>query len=261
MRTSATCLNCDLGRGLLPAFLLALAASPPAPAQEGLSVCALPEDPLRAESDAAPGANLYFPNEGRINALLVFVQHKDDYGDDASTTDPVTEWPSTWSRGADRRLPTWGPAQLALPGTHPDGYAEGSLSHYYRTVSGGRFKLEGYVYPEVYIPQQNQGWYHPNRGSFPNGQVRLSHEVISYVNQNPEGIPFEELDRWQNGTADASGPNNPDGRIDMVILVFRANDLPTMGINVSGAGATRYEKLGRNYLAMVYVASMMTLLL
>ena len=101
--------------------------------------------------DAGPGAQLFFPNHGTVNILIVFVQHLDDTFEDCHDTtqldedgvpiqidpnicyqgpdiptatswtdDEATEWPVYWSQEPDRRLPIWAEnGFIASPDTDP----------------------------------------------------------------------------------------------------------------------------------------------
>lgn len=149
----------------------------------------------------------------------------------------MTEWPYDRSTGPDRTLPSWGASLLAAPNTAPSAFPAGSLSEYYHINSGGRFALTGYVYPKVYIPANDPGWYKDNPGGFPNGGVRLSHEILTYVNANREGIPLSDasiFDLYTNGTNTLT----PDDRFDMIIMVFRDNATCSYGIGPCGNGIT-----------------------
>ncbi|MDX1420152.1 MAG: hypothetical protein R3181_09310, partial [Rubricoccaceae bacterium] len=199
--------------------------------------------PLAAAQTGAEGAartHPFFPDHGTLNALVLFVQHRDDAFEDCHdrtrvveedgrmfhpqiddavchsgpdvpeatswTDDEATEWPVYWSTGeAGPRLPQYAAdGWLAPPGTPPSGYAEGSLSQYYHLNSGGRFELHGYVYPEVYIPQHDRATYRDHPQPFANGGLRLSHEILSSpgIQAFVEAIPDAHLvfDRYRNGT-------------------------------------------------------------
>lgn len=204
-----------------------------------------------AAQEIRPGARLTVPNEGEISALVLFVQfptEPDAYGDWAS--DPATEWPH--ARGLDpaRAIPAWGEdgRLLAPPGTPPEQFAPGSLSAFYHTMSHGRFRLTGYVYPEVLHPAHAVGWYHANRGDFPNGAVKLSHEILTsdalqtYFDANPDGLDLGALDTFTNGTTERT----PDGIFDLIIMVHRDEVMPNLRLNRNGQpiGGTSLTSLG-----------------
>jgi M6 family metalloprotease-like protein len=219
---------------------------------------------------------LAFPNHGTINALIIFVQNATDTGEDdcfdsrapvinfhqfpasdcrdrqdtpelqSTTADPETEWPQGWSTGRDRDPPMWASTMLAAPGTLPANFPTGSLSQFYHLNSGGRFTLTGHVYPEVYIPAHEPSWYDlpVNRGDFENGAVKLSHDILTYVDANRHGIPLDDasvFDRYTNGTNSLI----PDGKFDMVVMIFRTNGTCAYGYPQCGNAMTslgsRYE--------------------
>ena len=204
--------------------------------------------------DAGPGAQLFFPNHGTVNILIVFVQHLDDTFEDCHDTtqldedgvpiqidpnicyqgpdiptatswtdDEATEWPVYWSQEPDRRLPIWAEnGFIASPDTDPLLFPEGSLSEYYDVMSDGELTITGYVYPEVYIPQQNRDWYHSNNAPFANGDIKRSHEILTHVKNNPMGIVFDgRFDNYTNGTNNV-GLGFEDGFFDMIILAYRS---------------------------------------
>jgi len=232
--------------------------------------CPVPEDAAGPEA-----AQLFFPDHGTINALVVFVQHRDDYFEhcwdyttdtDLSTNSPgannpcyagpdvphleswtddvATEWSAEWSRGSDRRLPQWASNEwLAEPDSSPSSYVEGSLSQYYHVNSWGRFRLHGYVYPEVYIPEHDPSWYRTHPHPFENGGVRLSHEILSsdsiqaYVDSIPDAhLVFDRYTNGTNVTVDSIGDAARDGIFDMVILIFRFNKLCELGVYLDDSG-------------------------
>ena len=185
-----------------------------------------------------PGARLAFPNEGRVNIFVVFVQFEDEpdgAGDFGS--DPVTEWPHVRSLGPERRLPAWGEGDrlLAPPGTPPEAFDEGSLSAFYHLMSHGRFAVTGYVYPHVLHPAHPVDWYHPNRGAFQNGAVALAHELLTsgelqtYFAENPDGLDLGALDTFRNGTATFGA----DGAFDLIVFVHRDLVLPRLRLDRS----------------------------
>ena len=172
----------NLGAG----SLICLAFSPTAHAQTSLpgeDVCATTAP---VQQGASPGTIArHFPTAGTVNALVLFVQNRNDTQEDdcydstrrpiqfrefpasvcagqpdtphlqSTSDDPVSEWPQGRSTTPARTLPSWGAEFLARPETDPAEFAPGSLSEYYHLNSGGRFTLTGYVYPEVYIPDHD----------------------------------------------------------------------------------------------------------
>lgn len=209
--------------------------------------------PVGAQALPRPGARLAFPTEGRLNALVLFVQ-PDSLADGAGDygSDPATEWPAAWSQGPERRLPAWaeGERLLARPDTPPEAFDPGSLSAFYHTMSAGRFTVSGYVFPQVLAPAHSLDGYHANRGAFQNGAVALSHELLSrpdvqaFVDALPDPSVF---DGFRNGTAEAGA----DGVFDLVVLLTRDGVLPRLRLDRDGRplGGSSISSLGADLVA------------
>lgn len=220
-------------------------------------------------------AQLYFPVQGEINALVVLVQFEEDVyehcaqlshfstegipqfvekpyaacqtrnqdgfeiGDLQSWTDnPETEWQAHLPRlsARTRTLPNFASRLVDAPNDMRTN--NGSLTDYYDRSSGGKFRLRGEVYPKVYIPQNPQNFYLDSRSEYPNGVVRLSAEILNYIAQNPENLPLQDTqiwDKYQNGRGDIP---QPDGIFDLIILVFRFNGFQRVlgGTGISSFG-------------------------
>jgi hypothetical protein len=214
---------------------------------------------------------LWFPNHGRVNAIVVFMAapdereqcsdatDRDEYGiprditdthpypttcgltpgDDEQyqsySDDPLTEWPAVYTAG-ELPLPPWAAGFVAAPGTAPANYAPGSLSDYYWTMSGGRFRLEGVVYPRTVVTERAWDAYGDNFTRI----TPIAEEVIREIASDASfEIDYGLYDRFINGTnvygADITGPEGgpdgePDGdfassgsgKLDMLILVGRS---------------------------------------
>ena len=217
------------------------------------------------ETAAWPTTRSTIPLDGRVNALIVFVQNKDDFfrhcvdvegvpldtkppevsyaehcgvtpGQDGPryeswTDDPVTEWPAFTLVDGDtvRALPQFAARIIDPPGTAPDDYTEGSLSHYYWLMSNGQFQLEGLVYPELFIPSclPSECDGDPDTRTF-SDWIAIAAEAIAYIDANPHGIDFAQFDRYDNRTGaytpDADGDGEPDGDgvFDMLIVHYRS---------------------------------------
>jgi len=231
------------------------------------SVCPVHSGGAGAQSSTGT-APINFPNEGEVNALIIFAQFEDDNfehcytvggdvpyapwcsnntaGYQSWTDDLATEWPASLSKGPTRELPVWarGESLLALPTTPPTNFAAGSVSQYYDMMSSGRLIFRGHVLPEVYIideqdtgmPWENTAhWYQKNPGGFPNGAVRLSHEILSstVVQNYVNSLDASVFDRYDNGDGSSLsvGASAPDGDFDMIILLFRFSRLSTSSGN------------------------------
>src|SRR5690606_22860975 len=120
---------------------------------------------------------------------------------------------------------------------------EGSLSQYYHVNSWGRFRLHGYVYPEVYIAEHDPSWYRTHPHPFENAGVRHSHEILSsdsiqaYVDSITDAhLLFDRYTNGTNVTVDSIGDAARDGIFDMVILIFRFNKLCELGVYLDDSG-------------------------
>ena len=222
-------------------------------------------------------AQPFFPVHGDVNALIVLVQFDEDVyehcaklthysvegmakfeekpyaecenrekdgfeiGDYQSWTDDAqTEWKSDLPRLSNRTrtLPTF--ANKLIDAPNDLRIHSGSLTDFYHRMSGGKFNFRGLVYPSVYIPQFSQNEYLDSKSDYPNGVVRLSAEILAFVNQNPQQIPLQDTqiwDKYSNGKGDIP---QPDGIFDMVILVTRFNGFQRIlggsGISSFGVG-------------------------
>ncbi|MCH8569653.1 MAG: T9SS type A sorting domain-containing protein [Balneolales bacterium] len=252
-------------------------------------ICAMVAD--ESELMSFSYAEKRFPVEGDVNALFIFVQHKNDvfeackqfegfdsesglplisadttysicqnrpilestscipghtlnrladdkFGLQSSTDDPLTEWPHNLPAGPDslhtKLLPCWATDIIDPPLSSQ--ITEGSMTDLYRRVSNGKLNFRGHVWPYTYIPEYNWDHYrdYTDPNIFPNGMVRLSHEIISYVNQNPHGLDFtaDYWDNYTNGQGDTVG--EPDGVFDMIVLVYRFSNLKSI-TNIDGS--------------------------
>jgi M6 family metalloprotease-like protein len=220
--------------------------------------------PANAPEETAAAARSTIPLEGRVNALIVFVQRKDDVfrhcvdldgvpletkppevdydtycgktpGEDGPryeswTDDPETEWPAYTLVDGDtvRALPQFASRIIDPPGTDPDAYTEGSLSHYYWLMSNGQLQFEGLVYPELFVPscltRDCDG--NPKTRTF-SDWIAIAGEAIAHIAANPHGIDFAPFDRYDNRTGaftpDADGDGEPDGDgiFDMIVVHYR----------------------------------------
>ena len=161
------------------------------------------------------------------------------------TDDQASEWPVNLPKGPDaartRQLPRWGEDLIDTPGSQR--FTPGSLSDFYYRMSNGSFTLTGEVWNYTYVPKHPKPWYDTNKGPFANGVIKLSHEILSYVNAHPHGIDLNNAgwDRYTNGDGTRA---TPDGNFDMVILVFRFTGLRNLGPNQFKRKETSVTSLG-----------------
>lgn len=236
-------------------------------------MCAYSSLQKTSASESAAAAKR-FPVEGTVNALIVFVQHQDDNSQDCRqltsynslgvpqwdespnystycsgspdsnviggyqswNEDASTEWPANLPAGPDpartRQLPSWAGSLFS---------GSDSLTDFYDSMSNGKLTLTGEVWDYTYIPQHPRGWYANSQNNAPygNGLVKLSQEILEYVELHPHGINLSDpkWDLYTNG----DGLNaTPDSIFDMIILVYRNASLSTVAPNFfpSGSGAT-----------------------
>ncbi|MDT8398727.1 MAG: immune inhibitor A [Pseudomonadales bacterium] len=107
-----------------------------------------------------------------------------------------------------------------------DAPAPGTLTHYYRHQSRGRFLVTGEVFPMVTVPQPSAYYGKPIQNS--DGQWRndvrpevLVEDVLSLAYQQDPAFPWEDFDVWDPGDYDGDGVRaEADGYIDHFVLVF-----------------------------------------
>ena len=216
-----------------------------------------------------------FPIQGEINALIVFAQFKDDNNEDCRTfdgynadgeptftiepyancenrgsdswqvggyqsisDDPVSEWPADLPNVDTyrRQLPAWAAGLIDIPNSTT--ITEGSLTDIYNRYSNEKFRLRGRIWPYTYRMQQNQSWYNPNKGMFENGGVKASHEILTYVKNNNEGISFYGTSMWDQYTNGNGGSSSGDNKFDMIIIVYRTASLLILGADTRGNALT-----------------------
>ncbi len=159
------------------------------------------------ESSTIPA---FGPN-GVVRALVVFCKFSDDTFDLSPYTDL---WPSS-----QNTLPSWASSIIApavwLNYPHP------SISGYFRDMSGGRFDVIGDVYPELYIPEQEQSYYWIDNGR------HIGYLVEEILTNIDPWVSFDDYDNWDPNDYNGNGiRNEPDGVVDMIMICFRfANTL------------------------------------
>lgn len=159
------------------------------------------------------------------------------------TDDLKTEWPLTL-KTIDRRrkeLPTWAKGHRFIDAPRQSTVTRGSLTDFYRTMSNGQFDFRGYVYPYVVVPEQTQTAYFNQPAPFPNGVVKMAHEVISYVRDHPENLALHDATLWDTYRNGFGNDRKPDGLFDMIILVYRFNAFKDV---IQGSGISSFGTSG-----------------
>ena len=149
-------------------------------------------------STTAPPGNV-LPSIGTVNVLVVFAQFPDDNYD---------IYNSSWPKGDDPSdMNNW------INETWTSNPTQGSLTHYFNDMSWdhsantARFKFTGKTV-SVTSPHTRQ-WYLANSKD----RWDIHEEILNSLDATWD---FAEFDNW-----DASRNNNPDGKIDMIIFVWR----------------------------------------
>jgi M6 family metalloprotease-like protein len=177
------------------------------------------------------------------------------------TDDPISEWPSNLPKrnARTRQLPRWAKTVVDVPNSKT--FTRGSLTEFYQQMSNGKFTVRGRVYPYTYIPEHPQQFYteyyqhirsrstEPNPKSalkFPHGGVLLNHEILSYLGAHPENMELGRKSLWDRYNNGEGSKMQPDGKVDMIVLVFRFSGLRNMSPipqdNVTSLGAFSYDE-------------------
>lgn len=144
-----------------------------------------------------------------VHVLVVFVQFPDDRYDTTYSLWPKNQPPTFMNTYIDSL-----PSQMST---------NGNLSHYFRDMSMGAFKLTGKT--RFIVTPHSRQWY------LDNGWCRwlINKEVLATLDAT---LDFAEFDRWKRyGEYDIR--REPDGRVDDIFMLYR---------NVSSEWATQRER-------------------
>lgn len=154
--------------------------------------------PLRGEVvDLQQQGGIYLTSQGDLKVLVVFAKFRDDHS-------YHNYWPDTM-------VPQPFMTTFIDPNWQTNSANEINLTHYFRKMSLGIFKVTGeYVYVET---PQDKSYY----GNPPN-RWRATKDVLQQ--KVDPLINFTNYDNWTcNGSY--SQTNQPDGTIDMIIVIWR----------------------------------------
>lgn len=161
---------------------------------------------LDEESPAAiqPGGR-YIPARDTFHVVVVFAEFPDDVFDTTNVN-----WPKYPLAGV---YP--GPAYLNtfIDSLVSQNSQNGNMSHYFREMSMGTFKLTGKAY-HVVTPQTRQ-WYRSN-GNL--GHGRVNKDVLLKLDST---ISFAPFDKWIRGT-NYTHTKGQDGIVDMIFMLYRS---------------------------------------
>jgi hypothetical protein len=141
----------------------------------------------------------YLPASGTIRALIVYVQLLGD------THEPSN---SNWLSG---QLPSYASSLLypSVQSTYPD-Y---SLSDYYKIMSNGTLNVIGDYYPSLVTTSQTEAQYIAAELNYGDVNREVLQTIDPYVN-------FSLYDNWTFNSV-YNHTNSPDGKVDMIIIIYR----------------------------------------
>ena len=153
------------------------------------------EPDLLSEGAAAKAAALpvvgRLSSQGRVHALVIFAQFKDEAPDDLSVPDYAADL-------FDPDLP-------------------GSLTHFYHTMSFGQFTLEGTVLPKRYTSDQPAAAYLPPEPGKSGEYGQFAREILRQVDQDADFARFDN-----DGPDGLPDSGDDDGVVDYVFLCVRS---------------------------------------
>jgi hypothetical protein len=147
----------------------------------------------------------YIPARDTFHVLVVFAEFPDDVFDTTNVN-----WPKYPLAGI---YP--GPAYLNtfIDSLMSQNSQSGNMSHYFRDMSMGAFKVTGKAY-HVVTPQTRQ-WYYSNGNS---GHGRVNRDVLLKLDSTISFSPFE---KWIRGTNYIHTPGQ-DNIVDMIFMLYRS---------------------------------------
>jgi M6 family metalloprotease-like protein len=150
---------------------------------------------------------LYLTSQGELKVLIVFVRFKDDDSDHPYW--PAGQPPQNYSTYIDPNLQT--------NSTHYN-----NLTHYYKKMSLGVYKVTGQaVYVET---DENKAYYFNPANYLPTSPKHFATKKVLQDKVDPL-INFNIYDNWSSSNY-YQHSNQPDGTIDMIVMVWRASTTP-----------------------------------
>ncbi|MBN1447537.1 MAG: hypothetical protein JXA28_06370 [Bacteroidetes bacterium] len=152
-----------------------------------------------------PHGGAYLPFEGFIRGLVVYVQTANDGTED-----------ERWARGT---LPEWSDTFVRR------------LEQYYADMSHGRLQMELNVHPQLMVTKSTEDGY------LYWGQ-RFGDAIKEILKSLDTQIDFLPYDLWDSEARAYSVQEEPDGKVDLLIFIFRSianpNFLPFSGVSDLG---------------------------
>lgn len=167
--------------------------------------CQAPMTPQEAleEIDLNQFGGLFLTAEGRLRVLVVYVRFRDD-------TAPHDNWPAG--------SPPPQMAEIIDPNMSTASTNFDNLTHYFRKMS---FELYEMVGEAIYVETPHDKSYY---GTYPDNWRLATEDVL--VNAVDPLIDFRQYDNWKR-VSNYNHLNEPDGVVDMIIMVWRGHVLTT----------------------------------
>jgi len=132
---------------------------------------------------------------GKLKVLFIFAKFKDD-----------TVKSNGWKL-EDKGLQDW--ATKIVNSDTEINFPSQNLTQYYYEMSNGNFFLYGNVYPKLVIPDLRQKEY--------KSIADVNSEILTKLDKE---IDFSKYDNWSKGK-DKKYVNKPDGKVDVIFIVYR----------------------------------------
>jgi hypothetical protein len=164
--------------------------------------------PCILESESPTAVQLggrYIPARDTFNVLVVFAEFPDDVFDTTNVN-----WPKYPLAGVYPG-PTY--RNTFIDSLVSQNSQNGNVSHYFRDMSMGVFKLTGKAY-HVVTPQTRQ-WYYSNGNA---GHGRVNRDVLLKLDST---ISFGPFDKWIRGT-NYNHMSGQDSIVDMIFMLYRS---------------------------------------
>ncbi|MEM0999170.1 MAG: hypothetical protein AAGN35_19095 [Bacteroidota bacterium] len=183
--------------------------------------------PLRAQDSVRTRNGWHLTPEGRIHVMVVYAEL--DFDSTYAHLDKTKQPDGNWKWGA-RKNPRW---KKELISKTPDG--DGFMTKYFRQASFGKFQVTGDYLDTIVtvkITDIQRNGQVVTQEAFGNNLYRRA--VVDHVNalENPSfgfGSKLEDFDRWTfTGTGRKNRPE-PNGKIDLVVIVWRNIHVRNLG--------------------------------
>lgn len=138
----------------------------------------------------------YVTSLGELRTLIVYAA----FSDDDKTKSEAWKFSKT-------DLPSWA-NKLLNKDTRID-FPHDNLTQYFYEMSGGKLFLYGDIYPKLIVPKYKQSNY--------KSIAEVNSEILAQIDGE---IDFSKYDNWSVGN-DKKYINKPDGKVDVIFIVYR----------------------------------------